>query len=350
MDKPSLKSKDSKIRIIIVDDSKIIRETLKKELSKEPGIEVIAVAEDAYIARDLIVKLRPDAITLDLQMPKMGGLEFIGILMKHWPLPIVVFSSIADNRDVCLEALKLGAVDIVLKPSASKLGEFSRAMERLKYILLNTREVKLNAGVIKGDSIKVTTSRLFAKEKVIAIGASTGGTEAVRNVLMSFPESSPGVLVTQHMPKEFTKSFASRLDQLCPNLQIREATHGEELLAGNVLIAPGDHHMLLRKVEKRYFVDIRRGPLVNRHRPAVDVTFFSVAECAGRNAIGALLTGMGADGAKGLLEMKNAGSMTIVQDEATSVVYGMPRAAVKLGAACHEVPLEKVASTIFKYV
>jgi two-component system chemotaxis response regulator CheB len=334
-------------RVLIVDDSAVIRSVLSREFSKDPRIEVVGAASDPYEARDLILQLKPDVLTLDLEMPRMDGLEFITVLMKHWPMPIVVFSSLLEGRrEISMKALELGAIDVFPKPKADLthglqelMGRLIDVVVRASQVTVRPRENTESAPVRPSQLLKTTTN------KVIAIGASTGGTEAIREVLQRMPGSAPGIVIVQHMPEFFTKSFAERLNRLC-EIEVREAEDGDEVRDGLALLAPGNFHMLLRRNGARYIVAIKQGPPVSRHRPSVDVLLQSVAESAGNNAVGVILTGMGADGAKGLLAMREAGARTLAQDEATSVVYGMPREALLNGGAEKALPLEKVTDGI----
>ncbi len=337
----------SPARVLIVDDSAVIRSVLSREFGKDPRIEVLGTAGDPYEARDKIVQVKPDVITLDLEMPRMDGLEFISVLMKHWPLPIVVFSSLLEGRrEISMKALELGAIDVFPKPKADLTHGLQELMGRLIDVVVRASQVQVRhrapAPMVearKEPLLKTTTN------KVIAIGASTGGTEALRVVLQRMPASSPGIVVVQHMPEFFTKSFADRLNSLC-EMEVREAKDGDELRDGLVLLAPGNYHLLLRRNGARYVASVKQGPPVSRHRPSVDVLMQSVAESAGNNAVGVILTGMGSDGARGLLAMRQAGARTLAQDEATSVVYGMPREATLNGAAEKSVALESVADSI----
>ncbi|MDH5559498.1 MAG: chemotaxis response regulator protein-glutamate methylesterase [Deltaproteobacteria bacterium] len=337
-----------KVKVIIVDDSAVVRSILQKGFSKDSRIEVLGTAGDAYEARDMIIELKPDIITLDLNMPRMNGLEFISVLMKHWPIPIIVISSLLnDNRELCIKALELGAIDLFPKPQYDVANRLPKVISQLCDMLYHGAKARLQQ---KSSSLMVKhqlTSSL-ATGKVIVIGASTGGTEAIRHVLEGLPGTIPGIVIVQHMPEGFTKSFADRLNQICLELDVKEAENGDILRNGLVLIAPGDNHMLLKKQGSQYFVEVKKGPLVNRHRPSVDVIFHSAAECAGKNAIGVILTGMGADGAKGMLEMRNSGALTIAQDEASCVVYGMPKEAVENGGAGKVVSLDKIPSTLIE--
>ncbi|TFG93218.1 MAG: chemotaxis response regulator protein-glutamate methylesterase [Syntrophobacterales bacterium] len=341
-----------KIRVLIVDDSAIVRKVFSEELSKFPDIEIIGTAPDPFIARDKIVNLKPDVITLDIEMPRMDGLTFLRKLMKYYPLPVVIVSALtSQGGKMTLEALDLGAVDVIGKPSGSySVGNMSdqlankiRAASKVK---VTKRDAEQDTETAKPEPMKALSQ---TTNKIIAIGASTGGTEALQNILIRMPANAPGILVVQHMPAKFTKSFADRLDELC-QINVKEAEDNDSVTQGNALIAPGNFHMILRRSGSRYYVEIKDGPMVHHQRPAVDVLFKSAAKYAGANVIGVILTGMGSDGAEGLLEMKKAGAQTIGQDEKTCVVYGMPKEAVKLGAVDKEVPLNRIADEIIKIV
>lgn len=335
-----------KVRVIIVDDSAVIRRILTKHLSKDPRLEVVGAAEDPYEARDMIVKLRPDVITLDLEMPRMNGLEFISILMKNWPIPIIVVSSAVEgNCEISLMALELGAIDVFPKPQADLAKNIPKVMANLADIVFNAATAKVFEQ--RSEKMDVIQDRIQQpSEKVIAIGASTGGTEAIRRILERLPSSVPSVIIVQHMPPGFTQSFAKRLNRICSELEVLEASDGEYLKPGLALVAPGDKHMLLKKAGARFYVEIKKAPRVNRHRPSIDVLFLSTAEAAGKNAVGVILTGMGSDGAKGLLSMRQAGARTLAQDETSSVVYGMPREAYQNGGAEKVIPIDQMAPTI----
>jgi len=334
-----------KIAVLVVDDSAVVREVLSRELSKLPDIEVVAVAPDPYVARDKIVRFRPDVMTLDIEMPRMDGLTFLARVMAHNPIPTIVVSSLTPKGgEMALEALDAGAVDVVCKPGAAYtvgdlipvLAEQIRAASRVSPEFLQCRKV---APPPERLSLTRTT------DSVVALGASTGGTVALEAVLTALPANSPGILIVQHMPPQFTSSFASRLDKLC-HMEVREAKEGDAVVPGVALVAPGNWHMELRRSGARYIVALHQGERRHYQRPAVDCLFESVAKWAGRNCIAALLTGMGADGAEGLLKIRQAGGRTIAQDRASSVVWGMPGEAVRIGAADEVVPLSEVARRI----
>lgn len=345
------------IRVLVVDDSAIVRKVFSEELSKEKDICVVGTAPDPYIARDKILKLEPDVITLDIEMPRMDGLTFLKKLMKHYPLPVIIVSSLtASGSRLAMEALSAGALEVISKPStAYSVGDMSvqladkiRAVARVDVKRRTAAQEGEGAEVqspvsISGKSLSATTN------KIIAIGASTGGTEAIKAVLTKMPVNSPGIVVVQHMPAKFTTSFAERLDSLC-EMSVKEAQDGDTVTNGIVLIAPGNYHMLLKRSGARYYVQIKQGPLVHHQRPAADVLFKSVAIYAGRNAVGIILTGMGADGAAGMLAMKEAGAATIAQDEKSCVVFGMPKEAIKRNAVDKIVPLENVAQQALSLV
>jgi two-component system chemotaxis response regulator CheB len=336
------------IRVLIVDDSAVVRKVITEELSRFQDIEVVGTAVDPYVARDKIVKLRPDVITLDLEMPRMDGLSFLAKLMKHYPMPVVVLSSLTPkNSENALRALDLGAVDVLCKPGAAH--STKDISQSLVQAIRAAASVRINVNPVTPNSPIATAqlSNLLAQttHKVVAIGASTGGTKAIEMVLSSMPATAPGVVVVQHMPQNFTTSFAKRLNEIC-QMEVREARDNDCVVSGTALIAPGNRHMLLNRKGGSYLVNIKNGPRVHYQRPSVDVLFQSVAKNAGRNAVGVLLTGMGVDGAKGLLAMRQNGANTIAQDEKTCVVFGMPKEAIRLGAAKEVVPLSRIPSAI----
>lgn len=330
------------IRVLIVDDSAVVRRTLRRLVEGENGLEVIATAPDPYVARDLLVKHRPDVMTLDIEMPRMDGLTFLSKVMHHFPIPTVIVSSVTKKGcATSMKALELGAVEVIPKPSEAYSIESietqllhairSAARARIHKLKLNTKPAK---------RISITTTN-----KILAIGASTGGTEAIKEVIKRLPSNSPGTVIVQHMPPGFTTAFSERLNGLS-DMEVREAKDGDAVLPGVALLAPGDFHMVLRRDGARYFVRVKKGPRVQHQRPAVDVLFRSVAEFAGRNALGVVLTGMGKDGAEGLKLMHDAGAETITQDEESCVVYGMPKAAYDIGASDYVEPLTQVADRI----
>lgn len=344
------------IKVLVVDDSALVRKVLTDELNKQPDIEVVGSAIDPYVARDKIVNLKPDVLTLDLEMPRMDGLSFLAKLMKHYPMPVVVISSLTPkNSENAIRALQLGAVDVICKPGSvystqnisRDIIKAVRAASLAKFATENSTNRGDKKGIIEP---KYSTKGLInTTQKLIAIGASTGGTKAIEKVIKDLPVNIPGIVIVQHMPPVFTKTFADRLNSVC-NLNVVEAKDGDRVQAGRVLLAPGNYHMQVEKSGARYYVRIKHGPPVNYHCPSVDVLFRSVAKSAGVNAMGVILTGMGSDGANGLLEMKNAGSYTIAQDEETSVVYGMPKEAIRLGAVDDILPLHSIPNSIMKEV
>ena len=337
---------NNRIKVLIVDDSAVVRKVFREELSREKSIEVVGTAPDPFVARDKIVKLKPDVITLDIEMPRMDGITFLRKLMKYYPLPVIIVSSLTSKGSrLAMEALSIGALEVISKPSSAySVGEMSvQLIHKIKAVAKIRVEPNREKIVCKATQINVKSKALSeTTNKIIAIGASTGGTEALKAVLTAMPPNAPGILVVQHMPAKFTASFAERLNELS-SITIKEAKDGDSLINGMALIAPGNYHMLLKRSGARYYVQVKNGPLVNHQRPAVDVLFHSVASYAGSNAIGVIMTGMGADGAHGLLKMKEAGAKTLAQDEKSCIVFGMPQEAIKLGAAEKVVSLENVA-------
>lgn len=355
-----------KIKVLIVDDSAVVRQTLNSILKGDSEIEVMGVAADPYFAANKIAHEVPDVITLDIEMPRMDGLTFLRKIMTQHPIPVVIISSLTTKgTETGIKALELGAVEIITKPKFSTK-EFieestilirdaikaaaSAKLKRKKNIDKVSRPVKVqpkfsaDAVIAKGTP---SHSMLKTTEKVVVVGASTGGTEALRVFLEALPADSPGIVIVQHMPEQFTKSFADRLNSLC-KITVKEASNNDTVIRGRALIAPGNHHLLLKRSGARYFVEINDGPLVNRHRPSVDVLFRSTAKYAGKNTVAVIMTGMGDDGARGLLELKDAGAKTIAQDEKSCIVFGMPKEAIKLNAADDIMPLDKIASRVLK--
>lgn len=342
-----------KIRVLCVDDSALVRSLMVEIINSHADMEVVAVAPDPIVARDLIKEYNPDVLTLDVEMPRMDGLDFLERLMRLRPMPVVMVSSLTErNSDITIRALELGAVDFVTKPRLGLrdgLLEYSdliadkiraAAMSRPRRRLAQTERV----------APRTLTRSFSTTEKLIMIGASTGGTEAIRQVLEPLPSNSPAIMITQHMPAGFTSSFVQRLDSLC-QVKVHEAVHGQRVMPGNVYLAPGGvAHMKLARSGANYVVELEDSPPVNRHKPSVDVLFNSAAELAGANAVGVILTGMGKDGAKGMLAMKNAGAATFAQDEASCVVFGMPREAILIGAAQEVVPLSEMSERILASV
>lgn len=331
------------IKVLVVDDSMIFRNMLVQGLNKDPNIEVVAEAEDPFQARDAILKYKPDVMTLDIEMPKMSGIEFLKKLMPQYPIPVVMLSSLSDK---VFDALDAGAVDFVNKPDSmdrAKLNAFFSRELATKVKIASTAKVGKLKRAAAGS---VFTSLNVGKDRIVAIGASTGGTEAIYEVVRNFKRDIPGVVIVQHMPPGFTKMYAERLNNQC-EVAVKEAKTGDKVMQGQVLIAPGDRHMRLVKVGRDYQVECSGTDRVNGHCPSVDVLFYSVAKVAGKNAVGVILTGMGGDGAKGLLEMRNAGALTVGQDEASCIVYGMPKVAYDIGAVQHQVPLTAVAGKVY---
>ncbi len=349
-----------KIQVLIVDDSALVRQSLRDVLESDPGITVLGAARDPFVAAGIMAQAVPDVIVLDVEMPRMDGISFLHRIMTQHPIPVVICSTATEigSEATLIKALEYGAVEIIQKPkvSAKKFIEESRlricdvvrAAAGVRVRRLATRSPRQVAQKLTADVILPPPgNRPMAQttERVVAIGASTGGTEALRVVLEALPEDSSGIVVVQHMPEGFTRAFAERLDRLC-RINVKEAENDDTVLRGRALIAPGNRHVLLKRSGARYYVEVKDGPLVCRHRPSVDVLFRSTARYAGRNAMGIIMTGMGDDGAQGMLEMKNTGAYTIAQDEASCVVYGMPREAVRVGAVDQVIPLEQIARRI----
>jgi two-component system chemotaxis response regulator CheB len=348
-----LKSYKRMIKVLIIDDSALVRRVLSEELNKQPDIEVVGTATDPFVAREKIVNLKPDVLTLDLEMPRMDGLSFLEKLMQHYPMPVVVVSSLVPkNSENAFRALHLGAVDVVCKPGSAYstqnvTRDIIKGIRAAALAKIEPLKDEPENRKVKTYSKKIERGLALTTHKLIAIGASTGGTKAIEMVLKGFPINTPGIVIVQHMPPVFTKSFAERLSELC-EINVKEARDGDLVQSGTALIAPGNYHMLLEKSGAKYYVKIKQGPPVNYHRPSVDVLFKSVAKAAGNNATGVILTGMGGDGALGLLDMKNAGAYTIAQDESTSVVYGMPKEAKKQGGVCKVLPLQSISGAVLK--
>lgn len=337
------------IRVLVVDDSAVVRRVISEELSRFPDIEIVGTAVDPFAARDKILQLKPDVVTLDLEMPRMDGLSFLSRLMKHHPLPVVVLSSLTPrNSELALKALELGAVEVLCKPGSAYAAK--EVAQPLVHAIRSAAAARVKApGSAPAAARPAVPRNLLVQttHKVIAVGASTGGTRAIETVLKGFPPAVPGIVIVQHMPEHFTSQFARRLNEVCA-VEVREARDNDAVVPGTALIAPGNRHMVLARSGGNYIVRVKDGPRVHYQRPSVDVLFHSVAEVAGRNAVGAILTGMGADGAKGLLAMRGAGAHTLAQDEATSVVFGMPKEAIRLGAAAAVVPLEAMAGALLQ--
>lgn len=329
------------IRVMIVDDSAIVRAVLKKELSKAIDIEIVASVPDPYVARNQIAKIKPHVIILDIEMPRMDGLTFLEKLMEHFPIPVIMVSSLGKKNSVtALKALQLGAFEVIAKPGeAYSIDEvIPKLIETIRVASRYVAKKIIPAKIGKKTAIK---SLERTTNKIIAIGSSTGGTRALEDILPTLPATSPGILVVQHMPAGFTKSFADRLNGLC-EVEVTEAKKGDSVIPGKVLIAPGNYHMVLKRDGARYIVDIISGSQVFHQRPSVEVMFNSVAKYCGKNSVGVMLTGMGADGASGLLNIKNSGAKTIAQDEKTSIVWGMPGKAVSIGAVDFILPLNRI--------
>ena len=351
-----------KIRVLVVDDSALIRHLLTDIINRNPDMEVVGTAPDPLIAREMIKSLNPDVLTLDVEMPKMDGLDFLERLMRLRPMPVVMVSTLTQKgSDTTLRALELGAIDFIAKPKtnvgqgledyAEEIAEKIRiaSMAQLKNTAVRRQLIeKAVPEKLSADAILQALPRrpIFTAESVVIVGASTGGTEAIREVLQALPPNTPGMLITQHMPEGFTRSFAQRLDKLS-RLNVKEAEHGEKVLPGHAYIAPGGPaHMLIKRVGIGYVIQLSEGPPVNRHRPSVDVLFRSAANQAGKNAIGVILTGMGNDGAQGMKEMHDAGAYTIAQNEETCIVYGMPKEAVAKGGVDEVLPLKSIAKRV----
>jgi two-component system chemotaxis response regulator CheB len=343
---------ERKIRVLIVDDSAIVRKILSETIAAESDMEVVGTAPDPFVARDKILSLLPDVMTLDIEMPRMDGLTFLKKVMEFHPMPVIIISSLAESScAISLEALRHGAVEVMAKPG----GPYS--IGELRDDLPNKLRAAARAHIRRNEPAPAQVLRpripvsaspwVFHPAGVIAIGASTGGTEAIHDVLTQLPSGCPGIVVTQHIPKLFSAAFAQRLNRAC-SYEVKEACDGDELGAGRALVAPGDLHLVLRRIGGSYRVELQDGPKVCYQRPAVDVMFASVAAAAKGNAVGVLLTGMGTDGAQGLASMRKAGARTIAQDEATCVVYGMPREAVRLGAAQSVLPLSAIPAAILR--
>ncbi len=348
----------NKIKVLIVDDSAVVRQTMTNILLSDPSIEVVGAARDPYIAADIIKEVIPDVITLDVEMPRMDGITFLHKIMLQHPIPVVMCSSLTESgSETALKALEYGAVDIIEKP---KMG-VKQFIEESKILICDVvkaaAKVQLKKTVKKAIHIepKLTADAIISKnvnrsmiqttEKVVVIGASTGGTEALRVLLEALPEDAPGIVIVQHMPENFTRAFANRLNGLC-RVSVKEAEDNDSVIRGRALIAPGNKHTLLKRSGARYYVEVKEGPLVCRHRPSVDVLFRSASRYAGKNVIGVIMTGMGDDGAKGMREMKDAGAFNIAQDESSCVVFGMPKEAIKLEAVDRIIALENIARLI----
>lgn len=335
-----------KIRVLVVDDSAVVRRMITEALSHDPEIEVVGNAPDPYVARDKILELSPDVLTLDVDMPRMDGITFLRILQKHRPMPVVVVSSLTQTgSQAALAALEAGAVDVLAKPtSAYSIGHLGEQLARRVKGAASAR-YRVPVPTTPPPPPPPAVNARFNPRQIILLGASTGGTEALKSVLTRLPDGLPGICIVQHIPAYFSKAFATRLNELCP-FEVREAVDGDEVRPGLALVAPGDFHMVVVWRMDRYLISLRQGPPINHSRPSVDVLFNSAAECAGRQAVAAVLTGMGRDGALGMKKLRDLGATTIAQNEETCVVYGMPRAAIEAGAAAHILPLDRVAEGI----
>ncbi len=349
-----------KIRVLIVDDSAVVRQTMSELLSSDPQIEVMATAADPFIAADRIREEVPDVITLDVEMPRMDGITFLQKIMSQHPIPVVMCSSLTEGgSETALKALEYGAVEIIQKPRMGTKQFLEESRVRICDVVRAASQARVRGISAKRPEIapKLTADVMMARpntgamiqttEKVVVVGASTGGTEALRVFLEALPADSPGIVIVQHMPEGFTRTFSQRLDSIC-RISVKEAADNDTIVRGRALIAPGNLHLLLKRSGARYYVEIKDGPLVSRHRPSVDVLLRSAARYAGKNAVGVIMTGMGDDGARGMLEMKEAGAKNIAQDEATSVVFGMPNEAIKHGGVELVRPLESIAADVLR--
>lgn len=349
---------NSGIRVVVVDDSALIRGLLREIIDAAPDMACVAVAPDPLVARERIRELNPDVVTLDVEMPKMDGLEFLSRLMRLKPTPVVMVSSLTERgTEIALRALELGAVEIVAKPKIDIVNGMNSYADEIRDKIRAAAQSTVGKGPViavppshSADAVLPKHSRpLLKSEKLIIVGASTGGTEALKEFLQPMPADAPGILITQHMPEMFTRSFAARLDSLC-RITVKEAEHGERVLPGHAYIAPGHSHLLLGVSGANYICELSQAPPVNRHRPSVDVLFRSAANVAGRNAVGVILTGMGKDGAQGMLEMKQAGAYNFAQDELSCVVFGMPKEAIAAGGVDEILPLREIAPRLLSWL
>lgn len=347
-----------KIKVLIVDDSALIRSVMSEIIGSQPDMEVVGVAPDPLVAREMIKQTNPDVLTLDVEMPKMDGLDFLERLMRLRPMPVIMVSSLTERgSEITMRALELGAIDFVTKPKLSIQSGMLEYTELITDKIRVASKARIKArtlpsfdhGKASAEVLPLVRNPLTSSEKLIILGASTGGTEAIKSFLMQMPSDCPGILITQHMPEGFTRSFAKRLDGLC-KIAVCEATGGERVLPGHAYIAPGHSHLLLARSGANYVTQLDEGPTVNRHRPSVDVLFRSAAINAGKNAVGVILTGMGKDGAAGMLEMKNAGAYNFAQDEASCVVFGMPREAIAIGATNEVASLNDLPAKVLHYL
>lgn len=355
---------NSKIRVLVVDDSAVVRQNLTEIINSDPLLEVMGAASDPFMAAKIIKQEVPDVITLDIEMPRMDGLTFLRKIMSQHPMPVVIISSLTgEGTEAAFKALEYGAVEIITKPVLStkkfiheskiRICEAIKGAANAKVKRKNSfiQQIKVNPKY-SADVIlpPIKNQRLIkTTETIVAVGASTGGPEAITVFLQALPIDCPGIVIVQHMPEQFTKSFANRLNEMC-KISVKEAENGDPILKGRALIAPGNFHTMVKRSGDRYYVEVIDGPFVNRHRPSVDVLFRSTARYAGANSIGILMTGMGDDGAKGLLEMKNTGAKTVAQDENTSIVFGMPREAIKINAANQILPLDKISTYLLSVI
>jgi two-component system chemotaxis response regulator CheB len=344
----------TKIKVLIVDDSALIRGLMKEIINSQPDMEVVGAAPDPLVARDLIKQTNPDVLTLDVEMPKMDGLDFLEKLMRLRPMPVVMVSSLTEKgSDITMRALELGAVDFVTKPKMSIQNGMLECTDLIAEKIRTAARANIKPRVkvpahSDGTMLASVRNPFVSSEKLIIIGASTGGTEAIKDFLIQLPPDCPGILITQHMPEGFTRSFANRLDKLC-RISVKEAEGGERVLPGHAYLAPGHSHLLLVRSGANYMTKLDQGPPVNRHRPSVDVLFNSAAANAGKNAVGVILTGMGKDGAAGMLEMKKAGAYNLAQDEASCVVFGMPKEAIAIGATHDVGPLHELPGRVMAF-
>ena len=338
------------IRVLVVDDSALIRSLLAEIIKQTPDMELVGAAPDAYVAKDMVMDLKPDVITLDIEMPKVDGLTFLDRLMKARPTPVIMISTLTEKgADATIRSLELGAIDFIAKPKidvARGIGEYqAEIVDKIRIAAKTTPRPRSRSSI----DVKAIPLQYSGTETIVGIGASTGGTEAIRSVLEQLSPAFPATIITQHMPPNFTKSFAHRLNSIC-QMNVHEAQDGERILPGNAYIAPGDKHMTLVRSGADYRIKLDDGPLVCGHKPAVDVMFNSLAKVVGKNAIATILTGMGKDGAVGLLALQQSGAITMAQDEASCVVYGMPKAAVDIGATKHIIELGKMSKALTKAV
>jgi len=346
----TVKTTASKIKVLVIDDSALIRSLMKQIINSHADMEVVGQAPDPITARDMIKQLNPDVLTLDVEMPRMNGLEFLEKLMRLRPMPVVMVSSLTEkSNEVTLKALELGAVDFVTKPRIGVIDGMNEQIAEIGEKIRSAARARVHRHALGSE--KVATPRPLAgtylntTEKLVFVGSSTGGTEALKELLSRMPASAPGMLITQHMPETFTNSFAQRLNGLSA-MTVKEAENNERILPGHAYIAPGHSHLLVKKNGAYYYTELNKADPVNRHRPSVDVLFHSAAEVAGQNALGVILTGMGKDGAQGMLAMRQARAYTIAQDEASCIVFGMPKAAIDIGAAMEVAPLRDIAARV----